>query len=115
MPNTGRFEQNVLWLEITVDQTGLVEHRERVQELLGEDADERGAEAAERVLLDELVEIRRQELEDEAQMAAVNEGIAQAQDVMLVVRVPGAIELPHQLNVRRSLTSSRIVTSIIDC
>ena len=98
-----------------MNEAGLVEHGERVEELLGEDANERRAEAAERVLLDKLVEIGRQELEDEAQVRKVDERVLEPEYVVLVRRVPRVVELDVSRVGTTARTSSRIVTSIIDC
>ena len=57
------------------------EDRQRVQELCRENFDKLGAQPTERVLLDELVEIGREQFEDETQMAFVDERVAKAEDV----------------------------------
>jgi hypothetical protein len=53
-----RPEKNVLGLQITVDEIGLIEHCQSVEQLSSKHPDETCAEAAERVLLDQLVEVR---------------------------------------------------------
>jgi hypothetical protein len=45
------------------------------------------------VLLDEFVEVRAEQLKDEAQMRAVDERVAQSQDVVLVVRIRVFVQL----------------------
>ena len=59
-----------------MNEAGLLEYRERVQKLCRKDLHELSAEALELVLLDKLVEVRRQQLEDEAQVVFVDEGIS---------------------------------------
>ena len=49
------------------------QHGERVQKLGREDLDQLRAEALELVLLDKLVQVGREQLEDEAQMVFVDE------------------------------------------
>ena len=58
-----------------MNEAGLLEYRERVQELRREDLHELSAETLELVLLDKLVEVRRQQLEDEAQVVFVDERV----------------------------------------
>ena len=50
-------EENVLGLQVTVDETRLVEQRKTIKQLLRKDADQCGAETSELVLLDQLVKI----------------------------------------------------------
>lgn len=54
-----RPEKNVFGLQITVDEISLIEHCQSVQQLCSEYPDQTCAETAERILLDQLVEIRR--------------------------------------------------------
>lgn len=68
-----RFEQNVLWLQITVDQSRIFENRETIQKLLSEDAHQLQTQTLELVLLDELIEVGRQALEYKTQVALVRE------------------------------------------
>ena len=51
------FEQDVLRLQVAMDQSRFVEKAETVQELLGEDANQGGAETAELILFDQLIQI----------------------------------------------------------
>ena len=76
-----------------MDQARVLEHGERVEELRGKDLDELRAEALELVLLDELVQIRREQLEHEAQVVPVDERVTQTQDVVLVVRIALVVQL----------------------
>jgi hypothetical protein len=68
-------QQNVFWLQIAVDQSGLVEQGQPVKQLLREYPDQRCAKAAELVLLDQFVEVDTQELENKTEMLPVDEGI----------------------------------------
>ena len=58
-----------------MNEAGLLEYRERVQELGREDLHELRAETLELVLLDKLIKVRRQQLEDEAQVVFVDERV----------------------------------------
>lgn len=75
-----------------MDEAGILEHGQALQKLLREDAYELEAEALELVLLDELVQVRRETLEHKAQVALVRERVVHAQDVMLVARVVLSVE-----------------------
>lgn len=86
------FQQNVFWFEITVDQPGFVEDGQGVEQLAGEDSDERGGQAAEGVLFDELVEVDGEKLKDEAQVSVVDELVLEAEQVVFVRGIPGVVE-----------------------
>lgn len=60
-----------------------------------EDLDQLGTQALELILLDQLVEIAREALEHEAEMALVGERIVHSEDMMFVPRVVGGVELHH--------------------
>ena len=115
-----RFEKDILRLQITVYQTCILQDSHGVQKLCHEDLDQLRAQALELVLLDELVQVGRKQLEYETEMVLVNEGIPQAENMMFVMRIALIIELSITVNLRlirdvggKLLTSSRIVTSII--
>jgi hypothetical protein len=76
-----------------VDQAGLVEEGQAVQKLLGKDAHEGGAEAAELVLLDELVQIDAEQLENQTKMLSMDKRIFQSQKMVVVVLVELGVEL----------------------
>jgi len=59
-----------------MNQPGILQYGHRVQQLRHEHFDELCAEALELVLLDELIQIRRQQFEYKAQMTSMDEGIA---------------------------------------
>lgn len=61
-----------------MDEPRLVQQAKPVEELLGKDPDESRAQASELVLLDQLIEIDRQQLKDQAQMLSVDECIFQS-------------------------------------
>ena len=86
-------DENVLRLQVTMYQPCLFQNIQGVQKLCGEDLYKLRAQTLELVLLDKLVEIRRQQLEDEAQVVFVDERVPQSQDVVLVLRVALAIQL----------------------
>lgn len=73
-------------------QSGLVQDSKSVKKLCCKDADERRRQAAEGVLLDELVEVDGEELKDEAEMSVVDELIFEPQQVVLVRVVPCVVE-----------------------
>lgn len=70
-----------------------VQKAQSIQELLCEDADKRCTQPAELVLLDELVEVDAEELEGKTEMLAVNEGVLQAQEMVVVILIVFAVEL----------------------
>lgn len=70
-----RLKQDIFRLQVTMDQPRFVQDRERIEQLGRKDAHEAGAQTSERVLLDKLVQIRREKLKDEAEMLAVDERI----------------------------------------
>lgn len=87
------FEQNVLGLQITVDQSRLAQQAETVQKLLSKDSHESGAKTSELILLDQLVQIDREELKHQTQMLPVDERVLESHDVMIVVLVHTAVKL----------------------
>ena len=74
-------------------QPRVLEDRERVEQLRREHLDELRAEALELVLLDELVQVRAEQLKHETQVVLVDERVAQAQDVVLVLGVALVVQL----------------------
>lgn len=76
-----------------MNESRLVQKGEAVEQLLGKDSDQGGAEATELVLLDELVQIDTKQLEDKTEVLPVNECIFQSQEVMIVVFVEFCVEL----------------------
>ena len=86
-------EEDVLGLQVAVDEPRLVQQGQAIQQLLCKDPDQGGAEAAELVLLDELVQIDAQQLEHQAQVLAVDEGVLESQEMVVVVLVQLGVEL----------------------
>lgn len=74
-----RFEQNVFRLQITVDKSSLLQYTEAVKQLLREDADKLQAETLELVLFDELVQVGREALEHQTQVAFVSKRVEKSQ------------------------------------
>ena len=58
-----------------MNEAGLLEYRERVQKLRREDLHELSTETLELVLLDKLVQVGREELENETQVVFVDERV----------------------------------------
>ena len=88
-------QKDVLGFQVAVDQAGLVQKRQPVQELLSEDPDQSCAKTTELVLLDQLVQVDTEELEDQTQVLFVYEGVFQPQQVMIIVLVELGIKLYH--------------------
>ena len=84
---TERLEQNVLGLHVAVNDVMIVEQQETLEHRVRELADETDAEAVKPVLLDELVEVHRQQLEGDADVAAEREVLVDVHHVRRVVRV----------------------------
>jgi hypothetical protein len=61
--------------------------------LTHEDLDQLRAQTLELILLDQLVKVRREKLKDEAQVASVDERIAETENVVFVVRIARFVEL----------------------
>ncbi len=95
-------EEDILGLQIAVDQPRLVQQSEAVEKLLREDSDQRGAEATELVLLDQLVQIDTQQLEHQAQVLPMDEGVLEPQQVVVVVLVKLRIELLRSVSAAHS-------------
>jgi hypothetical protein len=57
-------------------EPSLFQNGQGVKELGRKDLDKLRAEALELILLDQLVQVRRQQFEDKAQMIAMNKGIS---------------------------------------
>ena len=75
-----------------MDQASFVEHGQSVEQLRRKHPDQAGAETLERVLLDELVQVGREQLQHQAQVLCMDKRVFEAQDVMLVVGVPVSVE-----------------------
>ena len=86
-------KQNVLRLEITMDHLCLTKQTQPTQQLLRKHSDQRSAQSSELVLLDQLVQINAQQLEHQTQMLAMDEGVFQAQEMMVVVLVHLFVQL----------------------
>jgi len=80
-------EQDILGLQVTVDDFVLLQQVQRAEQLLGEASDEFQGEAAERVRLDEFVEVHIQKLGRDAQMAAEVETVGKVDHAVLVLGV----------------------------
>ena len=76
-----------------MDETLLLEHSQGIKKLGHKDLDELGGETLELILFDQLVKVGAKELEDEAEMVPVDEGIPEAKDVVGIVGISGFIKL----------------------
>lgn len=76
-----------------MNQVSLVQKAQRVQQLLCKDADEGRAETSELVLLDQLVEVDAEQFKGKAEVLAVDEGVLQTEEVVVVVLVVLAVQL----------------------
>jgi hypothetical protein len=98
-----------------VDQFRLVQQTQTIQKLLCKDAHQRGAQTSELILLDQLVQVDRQQLKDQAQVLFVDESILQPQNVMIVVLVHSPIEQIQYRNLHHTLVKvSRLVLHHLD-
>ena len=93
MPENIRSEQDIFRFQVAVNEASILEDAKGVKQLCREYLDKLCREALEGILLDKLVKVGRQQLEDETEMAAMDERVAEPQDVMLVVRIAGIVEL----------------------
>ena len=71
----------------------LLQNSEGIEQLGGENLHELSAETLELVLLDQLVQVGREQFEDEAQVVLVDERVAKPENVVLVVRVTLVVQL----------------------
>jgi hypothetical protein len=76
-----------------VDQLGLTQERQSGEELLRKHPDQGCAEAAELVLLDQLVQVYAEQFKHQAQMLPVYKRVLQPQQVVVVVLIHRLIEL----------------------
>jgi hypothetical protein len=76
-----------------VDQTSLAKQTQAAQQLLGKDSHKSGAQSSELVLLDELVQVDRQQLEYQTQVLFVDESILESENVVVVVLIHTSVEL----------------------
>lgn len=82
-------------------EASFLQHCERIEELRSEDLNELCAKTLELILLDQLVEVGREQFEDEAQVIFVDERISQPENVVLVVRIALLVQLsPHSVDER---------------
>lgn len=56
-----------------MDQPGIFEYRQRIQQLCHKDLDKLSAQPLKLILFDQFIEIGREELKDKTEMAPVNE------------------------------------------
>lgn len=76
-----------------MDDMRLVQKTQRIEELLRKHADQGCTQPAELVLLDQFVEIDTQQLEDQAEVLPVDEGVLQPEKVVIVILVEFVVEL----------------------
>ena len=76
-----------------MDQPSIFEDGESIQQLRSENFDELCAEALELVLLDQLVQVGREQLKHQAQMVFVDERVPQSKNVVLIMRVALLVQL----------------------
>lgn len=89
-------QQDVLRFQIAVDEAGLVEQGQAVEQLLSKHTHQGGAKASELVLLDQFVQVDAKEFENQAEMLAMDEGILQSQQMVVVVLIQFRIqEIKH--------------------
>lgn len=100
-----------------MDQSRIFQYRQTLEELLSKHLHELRTQSLELILLDQFVQIRRETLEHQAQVAFVRERVEHPQYVILVVRVVFTIQLRASATTNLGhhlLTRSRIATSIFD-
>lgn len=76
-----------------MDEPCLVEQRQAIEKLLGENADQSGAEASELVLLYKLVKIDTKQFKHEAKMLSMDKCIFEAQKMVVVILVELRVKL----------------------
>ena len=83
----GRAEQHILGLEIAMDSVLPAEEAERVEDLDAEPADQRQRDTHKAIVLEEFVQIGREQLQHDAEVASEGEVLEHAHYVGLVVWV----------------------------
>lgn len=97
--SNSRFEQDIFRLQVAVNQPCFFKHRQALEQLLSENLDQLSTQTLELVLLDQLVQIGRKTLENQAEMILVCEGIQHPQYVESIF----GIMLPIELGISRLL------------
>ena len=70
-----------------MNDPGLIQNTKGIQQLRGKHADQTHAQSSELVLLDQLVQVHREQLKDQTQVTPVNEGILQSQNMVPIVHI----------------------------
>lgn len=86
-------QKNILGFQIAVYQARFVQEGQAIQELLGENPDQRGTKTPELVLLDQFVQIDAEKFKDQAQVLPVYKGILQSQEVVVVILIKLSVQL----------------------
>jgi hypothetical protein len=81
-----------------MNEASFFEHRESIQKLSHENLYELRTQPLELILLDQLIEVGGKQLENKAKMAAVDERVAKAQNVMFIMGITGFVELKFVLD-----------------
>lgn len=90
-----------------MDQPCFFEHRQCIEQLGSKDFDELCTQPTKRVLFDELVEIGREQLKDEAKVVFVNERVSEPENVMFVVRIIILVEHLQNRDLHHTLVKVR--------
>jgi len=85
-------QQDIFWLQIAVNQSRLAQKAKAVQQLLCKHSHKGGAETSELVLLDQFVQVDRQQFKDKTKMLSVDECVFEAENMMVVVLVHSTVE-----------------------
>ena len=93
-----------------MNELRLPKQSQTIDELLCKHPDECSAQSSELVLFNQLVQVDAQKLENQAKMLTMDEGIFEAQEVMIVVLV----HLLVQLSPRQSGPGARSLWAIPD-
>ena len=80
-------EEDVLWLEVSMDDPGPGQGRQGQQDAVAEVPHQGGVETLEPVLLDQLVQVERHELEDDAGVVPEHEAVLHVDNVGAALRV----------------------------
>ena len=85
-------KEDVLWFQVTMDDSGLFEQAQGIQYLGQELMDQAMAEALVLVLFEQFIQVDGQQLKDNAQVATEYEGVLHASDMSQVLRVMSLVE-----------------------
>lgn len=98
-----------------MDETGILKDGHGIEKLSHENFDKLCAKTLKLVLLDEFVEVGREEFEYETEVITVDEGVPETKDVMLIIGIAAFIQEFEDSDLHHTLIKvSRLVFNNLD-